>query len=285
VAGFPGRVGSHADSVTPSDFQTMTNHSLRAGWALVLALALASAGAQPSQNPSGGDPAVAAVQPASNLPAAATQAFPLAAYSACGWSLAQTGHFSQLGFNEAQFDAFLEGMRAAFKGKAYPMDAAAQQLAVEMGRRIGEIAASEKTQAAVWVPNQKGQTERYFKEMQRRLGLQIAGSGLGYNVQPGQNGIRPRPGDTIVLTCHATAADGLTKLPQLSCERLQVKMEGMLPGLMEGLQMMTVGSEAVFVLPPGLSFGSKPWPDGVERDSPLVYWITLHSVLAAGSQP
>jgi len=250
----------------------------------MLAPALAAAGAQPAQNIGGGDPAVAAVEPSSSLPAAPAQAFPLSAYSAFGWSLAQSGHFAQLGWSAAQSDAFIDGIRAAFQGKGYPMDAASQQLAAEMARRIGEIAGRER-QPAAWTPNQKGQLEKYFKDMQKHLSLQVSGSGLWYNVQPGQNGVRPRPGDTIVLTCHATAADGTTPLPRLSCERLSVKMEGMMPGLMEGLQMMTIGSQAVFVLPPPLSFGEAAWPEGVERGAPLVYWITLHDVTAARARP
>ena len=124
-----------------------------------------------------------------------------------------------------------------------------------------------------------------MRDMERRLSLQESASGLGYNVQPGKNGVRPRPGDTIAVTVHATAADGTTKLPQLSAERISVRMEGMMPGLMEGLQMMTEGAEAVFVIPPSLSFGDRAWPDGVERGSPLVYWVTLHGVTAAGTQP
>lgn len=258
-------------------------------WSLTLALAPAAVRAQPSPT-GGGDPAVSAVEPsAGGQPQAASQqasrVFPLAAYSAFGSSLAQTGHFADLGWSEAQFNAFLEGIRAAYQGKGYPMDEAAQRLAVEMSRRIGEIAARERQQPVVWTAGDKGQLGKYFKDMQKRLSLQISNSGLGYNVQPGQNGIRARPGDTIVLTCNATAADGTTRLPQLSAEKITVKMEGMLPGLMEGLQMMTVGAEAVFVIPPDLSFGSGRWPDGVQQGSPLVYWVTLHSVTAAGAQP
>jgi FKBP-type peptidyl-prolyl cis-trans isomerase len=269
------------------EFTIMRDSMTRVPWVLLLALGLA--GGARAQNAGGGDPAVSAVQPSSGLPqgvapsvpaAPPAQAFPLSAFSALGSSLAQTGHFAELGWSEVQFNAFMEGIRAGFQGKGYPMDDSAQRLAADVSRRIGEIAAH--TRQAAWTPGQKGQLERYFKDMQKRLSLQVSGSGLGYNVQPGKNGIRPRPGDTIVLTVNATAADGTTRLPQLSAERIRVKMEGMMPGLMEGLQMMTVGSEAVFVIPPVLSFGDKPWPDGVERGSPLVYWVTLHDVTAAG---
>lgn len=273
------------DAVTspvPSIIATQAARTLRG-----LALALAAAGAAcaaPAQSAVATDPAAAAVLPSPGPSAAPAPAFPLTAYTAFGSSLAQSGHFAELGWNDEQFNAFLDGIRAAFQGKAVPMDDATRRLAAEMGRRIGEIAARTSQQAA-GASDPKAQLGRYFKEMGRRLSLQIADSGLGYNVQPGRNGIRPRPGDTIVFTCSAMAADGATKLPQLSSDRIRVKMEGMLPGLMEGLQMMTVDSHAVFVLPPSLSFGQGPWPDGVERGSPLVFWITLHDVISAGKQP
>jgi FKBP-type peptidyl-prolyl cis-trans isomerase FklB len=260
---------------------------------LMLAAALGAPGAEPAQNPGGGDPATAAVQPSTQLsqagakpaaPAEAPPDYPLYAFSALGSSLAQTGHFGELGWNEAQFNAFLDGIRAAYQGKAYSMDESAQRLSADVGRRIGEIAARSRPQAS-WASAPKAQLEGYMRDMERRLDLQESASGLGYNVQPGKNGVRPRPGDTIVVTVHATTADGRTKLPQLSAERISVTLEGMMPGLMEGLQMMTVGAEAVFVIPPPLSFGDKPWPDGVERGMPLVYWVTLHDVTAAGTHP
>jgi FKBP-type peptidyl-prolyl cis-trans isomerase len=76
------------------------------------------------------------------------------------------------------------------------------------------------------------------------------------------------------------AADGTTKLPQLSFARAQLKMTDLLPGFMEGLQMMTVDSTAIFVLPPSLSFGEGEWPAGVERGAPLIFQVTLHEIIS-----
>src|ERR1035438_4308718 len=96
-----------------------------------------------------------------------------------------------------------------------------------MSRRIGEIVARAQQQETETL-EQKKQFETYFKEMRKSLGLQVADSGLGYSVQPGRNGIRPRPGDTIVITCEARAAGAAARLPQLSAERIKVKMDGMI---------------------------------------------------------
>jgi FKBP-type peptidyl-prolyl cis-trans isomerase len=207
--------------------------------------------------------------------------FPLSAYSAFGSSLAHSAHFAELGWSDAELSAFLEGIRAAVQGRPYPQDDTSRKLAVEMGRRIADALALSAQQASGPL-DPKARLARYFKGMRRRLGLQISDSGLGYNVQTGRNGIRPRPGDTIVFSCVATTADGHTRIPELCTERTRARMEGMMPGLMEGMQMMVVGSTAVFVLPPSLSFGEGAWPEGVERGSPLVYYISLGDVMAAG---
>ena len=206
--------------------------------------------------------------------------FPLSAYSAFGSSLAHTAHFAELGWSDAELSAFLEGIRAAVQGRPYPQDDTSKKLAAEMGRRVADAEALAAQQASGPL-DPKARLARYFKGMRRRLGLQISDSGLGYNVQTGRNGIRPRPGDTIEFSCIATTADGHTRIPELCTERTRVRMEGMMPGLMEGMQMMVVGSTAVFVLPPSLSFGEGAWPEGVERGSPLVYYISLGDVTAA----
>jgi FKBP-type peptidyl-prolyl cis-trans isomerase len=49
--------------------------------------------------------------------------------------------------------------------------------------------------------------------------------------------------------------------------------------------MMTVGSRAVFVLPPALTFGHGKWPDGVQEGSPLIFELTLMDVISAPPAP
>lgn len=226
-------------------------------------------------------PLVHADAPQGGAPAPTqAQSYPLSAYASFGSSLALSGHFAELGWSDQQVDAFLQGFKAATQGKPVPLDDSARQLSAEMGKRISERAAARRLQEAE-VADPKVRLKAYFREMGKRLGLQVSDDGLGYNIQSGRNGIRPRVGDTIVITVKATQADGSSVLGQLSAEHLKVKFSGMMPALMEGLQMMTVGSHAVFVIPPALSFGDGPWPDGVPQGSPLVYWVTLEDVAAA----
>jgi FKBP-type peptidyl-prolyl cis-trans isomerase FkpA len=204
--------------------------------------------------------------------------FPLSAYSAFGSSVGVGGHFGEIGWTEDQFDAFAEGMRSAFKGKPYDVEDSARQLAADMSRRISALESAGQPPQEPFDPNK---LVPFMKDASKRYHLQLSDSGLGYNISPGRNGIRPRQGDTVVISCSAVAADGTTKIPQLSSDRIRSKLDQMFPGFREGLQMMTVGSHGILVLPPALTFGHGQWPEGVQPNSPIVFEVTLLDVISA----
>ena len=204
--------------------------------------------------------------------------FPVSSCSAVGSFLALTGHFAELGWNDAQIKAFIDGLRAAFQGRPVEIDAKSRQLLVDTGRQIADIEALRKLDAPKSTQF-SDKLEFYMRKVRVRLGLQQSESGMAYRVEKGRGGPRPRPGDTIVITCSATDANGTTKLPQMSGERIRMKMDNLLPGLMEGIQMMTIDSSAVFVIPPKLSFGDNPWPEGVAKGAPIIVTVTLLDVV------
>ncbi len=210
--------------------------------------------------------------------------YPLSAFAAIGSSFAQSSHLPELGWDEAEIRAFLDGVGAALHGKGYAFDNTAQEVSAEMGRRLQKKSAAEKPPAGEAFA-QPERLAQYMKEMRKRFHLQVTDSGLGYAIQPGRPGIRPRPGDTVVVSAIVTAADGTTKLPQLCNDHVRVQLADLVPGVMEGLQMMTIDSQAIFVLPPALTFGDHEWPEGVERGTPLVFFFTLHEVTGTGAAP
>lgn len=206
-------------------------------------------------------------------------AFPLSAYAAMGSAFAEGNHLTDLGWTDEQAAAFVDGIRAALKGKSYPFDDVAAQASAEMGRRIQESLARAQPPATAGPAVSPAKLEEYMKTLRDRLGLQQAESGLAYRVEVGRGGPRPRPVDTVVFSSVALAADGHTKLPQLTVERTRAKMTELFPGFVEGFQMMTVESTAVFVLPAALSFGVGEWPQGIQPGSPIIFKITLHEII------
>jgi FKBP-type peptidyl-prolyl cis-trans isomerase len=239
-------------------------HALFCSWPISMAFA---ADPVPPTTLTGGQPA---------------KAYPLSAFAAIGSSFADGNHLPELGWNDAQVAAFIDGIRAAFQGKSYAFDETAGQVSAEMGQRIQEILARGQPPAApAYAP--PGGLEPVMKGLRETLGLQNADSGLAYRVEIGRGGPRPQSGDTVVFSCVATAVDGKTPLPQLSVKRTRAKMTDLFPGFIEGLQMMTLDSTAVFVLPPNLSFGESEWPQGVMRGSPIIFQVTLHQIISPES--
>jgi len=247
-----------------------------------LILLLSFAWSAASEGPAGSTAAPAPAAPAAT--GVGDPPLPLPAFAALGSSFAQTNRLGELGWSEDQINAFVHGVKAALHGQAIAMDDTARQVSAEMARRLQQGEERRRQQSADDF-SQPGRLERYLKEKRKRYAMERSDSGLVYFIQPGQAGVRPRPGDTVIVSCVATAADGKTKLPQLSNDHAHIKLENLLPGFMEGLQMMTVDSQARFILPPALSFGDGEWPPGVDRGTPLLFMVTLHEVISAESNP
>jgi FKBP-type peptidyl-prolyl cis-trans isomerase len=202
---------------------------------------------------------------------------PVEAFSSVGSDMAMANHLGEMGWNEAQIAAFIEGIRAAFHGRPYPPSAAARQISERITQQIAAIEAHEREVEFA----KPGRLKEYIKDICKRLNLEQADSGLCYTIRPGTTEARPGPDDTVVVSCAAFAADGSTPIPQLTAEKARTKVSEMLPGFVEGIQMMSVGGQAIFVLPPALSFGAGTWPPGVDHGTPLLFRITLNEIVSA----
>jgi FKBP-type peptidyl-prolyl cis-trans isomerase FkpA len=206
---------------------------------------------------------------------------PLDAYAAVGSSMVQDNRLGQLGWTEAQVEAFLSGVRAAFRGEGRPVDAVAQGLLNDIGRRMQEMEQAERRrQFGTEAFAQPGHLQTYLKDISKQFQLERSDSGLCYGIKAGY-GARPGPEDTVIMSYKVNLADTTTEVPALAVNRQKVRVGDLLPGLAEALQMMTVDSAAMLVLPPDLSFGAGEWPAGTERGTPLLFTVKLHEVIAA----
>ena len=212
---------------------------------------------------------------------AAAPAAPLDAYAAVGSSLVEDNRLARLGWSDAQVEAFLGGVRAAFRGEGRPVDAAAQALLNDIGRRLQEMEQAEhRARFGAEAFARPGHLQTYLKEICKQYQLERSDSGLCYGIKSGY-GARPAFEDSVILSYKVTLADAQTEVPGLAMNRVKARVADLLPGLAEAVQMMTVDSAAMLVLPPELSYGDGEWPAGTERGTPLLYTVKLHEVIAA----
>ncbi|MDR0814696.1 MAG: FKBP-type peptidyl-prolyl cis-trans isomerase [Bacteroidales bacterium] len=111
-------------------------------------------------------------------------------------------------------------------------------------------------------------------------GVVTLSSGLQYKVMKMGTGAKPSLNDKVTVHYHGTLIDG--SIFDSSVERnqpIELTVSHVIPGWIEALQMMPVGSKWIVYVPFELAYGANP-PSGVpiEPNSALIYAIELLSI-------
>lgn len=199
----------------------------------------------------------------------------LEAYEQLGAAAARSAGIADLQWTDAEFAAFVDGLRAAHEKHASPLGEPGRRLLAEMQRRVAEVRAREKAE-------QDPKLQEFLGAIRASAGMLKMESGLHCRIIMPGAGPRPRPGDVVVASLDVKLPDGRTQVAALSGQNAQVQIGEMPPGLNEALQMLALGGRGVFVLPPHLTFGTGQWPEGVPPGSPLLVQIELKDIVPAG---
>jgi len=201
-----------------------------------------------------------------------------AAYATFGIVIAQNVRLDELRLTEAQFEAFVDGLRKyRLKPPPPPLNTQAEAILEGIRQRVNRL----QQEPAAPDPSAQDPLRNYLNSVRDRLNLQQNDSGLLHRILTGSVGPRPRAIDTVVIDIAAKAPDMSTDLPQLSRKDSRTKVSDLLPGIAEGVQMLTLGASQLLVVPPHLSFGNGTWPDGLQPGMPLVFQITLKEIIPA----
>lgn len=201
-----------------------------------------------------------------------------AAYATFGIVIAQNVRLDELRLSDAQFEAFVDGLRRyRLKHPPPSLNSEAETILEDIRQRVNRL--QQTPDAAASTPQDP--LRAYLSSARERLNLQENESGLLHRILTGSVGPRPRAIDTVVIDIAAKAPDMSTDLPQLSRNDARIKVSDLLPGIAEGVQMLTLGGSQLLVLPPHLSFGQNPWPEGLQPGMPLVFQITLKEIVSA----
>ena len=109
--------------------------------------------------------------------------------------------------------------------------------------------------------------------------VKVTASGLQYEVITMGKG--PKPSDTskVKVHYHGTTPEG--KVFDSSVDRgepITFALNQVIPGWIEGLQLMPVGSKFMLYIPSELAYGESPQGDVIEPFMPLVFEVELLSI-------
>ncbi len=172
--------------------------------------------------------------------------------------------------------AFLtQGIKDAFTGKTVlteeEMKATLQTFQTEMQAKMmaKQKAAAEKN---------KADSEKFLEENKKKEGIVTTPSGLQYKILKAGEGAKPKPSDTVSVNYRGTLING-TEFDK-SKEPVSFQVEGVIPGWVEALQMMPVGSKWQLFIPPSLAYGEQA-PPMIGPNQALVFEVELLDIKKA----
>lgn len=249
-------------STTPGWWRPVAVGALLLNLVLAIGLVRAVRHERPAAPAVPGDAGVAPVT------ASTLRTKPAGPFAALGSFMAENNRIADLGWTETQFQAFLDGFRASYEGRGLPLDEDAKRLRDDISRRVQEMLAKEQPDPA----------EDYFRTLREKEGVKRTASGLHYRITEAGTGPLAQVGDTIVLSFAARLPDG-RNLPEFSRARVRVAVKDLLPGMAEGVQLLSVGGKALIYLPPKLAYSDEAWPPQIPRGMPLAFFIELHDIV------
>lgn len=155
-------------------------------------------------------------------------------------------------------------------------DAARQAIKMKMAQ---EISQKHMKQAEADASKNTDAGKKYLADNGKRAGVTTTASGLEYEVLKAGSGDHPKPSDLVQVNYKGTLLDGTTF--DSSYDRGQpatFRLDQVIPGWTEGLQLMTPGSKYRFVIPSNLAYGEQGAGDKIGPNATLVFEVELLAI-------
>ena len=151
--------------------------------------------------------------------------------------------------NPINMDILIKGFTTAAKGDS-----------VYLGKNMNEVMTylNSYFQNAQMKESEANNAEvnKFLAENAKQSGVITTESGLQYKVITEGTGPKPTLTDEIKMHFHGTKLNGEVFQSSQGGEPIQLAVNGVIPGLTEGLQLMPVGSKYIFWIKQELAYGA-----------------------------
>ena len=124
----------------------------------------------------------------------------------------------------------------------------------------------------------KAESDKFLEENKKKEGVVTTPSGLQYKIIKAGDGPKPKPSDTVSVSYRGTLVNG-TEFDK-SKEPVSFQVEGVIPGWVEALQLMPVGSKWQLFIPPTLAYGEQA-PPMIGPNQALIFEVELLEIKKA----
>jgi FKBP-type peptidyl-prolyl cis-trans isomerase FklB len=133
----------------------------------------------------------------------------------------------------------------------------------------------QREQAKAFEPNRIS-GEKFLAENKTKEGIVTLPSGLQYQIMKAGDGPKPASSDKVKTHYHGTLIDGTVFDSSVQRgEPITFPVTGVIPGWIEALQLMPVGSKWKLFIPQNLAYGSRGSGPTIKPYSALVFEVEL----------
>lgn len=235
---------------------------------LTLTLSLAFSALATAQEPAPGTKSATTIKPAAPLDPAALKDKVSYFYGA---DVARSFHDNGV---DISMEAFLQGLKDTVDKKTSKytpeeLEAAMTQFAQAM------VAKQQKDMAEAGLKN-AAEGEKFLADNAKREGVKTTASGLQYEIIKAGEGAKPTANDTVTVHYHGTLING--KVFDSSVDRKEpatFPVGGVIPGWVEALQLMPLGSKWKLFIPAKLAYADSGAGPEIGPGSALIFEVEL----------
>ncbi|MDY0297183.1 MAG: FKBP-type peptidyl-prolyl cis-trans isomerase [Acidobacteriota bacterium] len=175
---------------------------------------------------------------------------------------------------ELDIDALVAGVNDAYLGKEARIEA--EEVAQRMQQFQQDVMRRDQARLEEESSRNIAEGEAFRKANGQKSEVTETASGLQYAVIKPGDGASPKPSDRVTVHYHGTLVDGTVFDSSVQRgEPVTFRLDQLIPGWVEGIQLMKVGAKYRFVIPPELAYGKRGSPPRIGPDATLVFEVEL----------
>jgi FKBP-type peptidyl-prolyl cis-trans isomerase len=170
-------------------------------------------------------------------------------------------------YGDVDYELMLEGIKAQHKDAEtlITLDQAGESLQAKLEKTLATQTEENKSRGA-----------DYLKSHAEKEGVQVTESGLQYIVITDADGVKPKPTDEVTVHYRGTLIDGSEFDSSYSRNApTSFGVSQVIPGWTEGLQLMSIGSKFLFVIPYELGYGERGAGGSIGPYETLIFEVEL----------